>query len=146
MSYKTYGIFIINTQCPLSAQRRLWSTGRMPRLIWVFAGRAVILLVLSWWKGCSTYDAVYINEFWLLGIIVSVGRKKLISKWYVLSTKMYAYIPQIIWTHWLQRESNCDANFSLFTISTNTVSTMSVATILSMISIDIKETGSFIRF
>ena len=24
-------------------------TGRMPRLIWVFAGRTVILLVLSWW-------------------------------------------------------------------------------------------------
>ena len=32
---------------PLSAQRRLWSDGRMPRLIWVFAGRTLILLVLS---------------------------------------------------------------------------------------------------
>ena len=42
---------------PLSAQRRLWSdctatnfdqTWQMPRLIWVFAGCTVILLVLSW--------------------------------------------------------------------------------------------------
>ena len=33
---------------PLSAQRRSDQTGRMPRLIWVFAGRTVILLVLSW--------------------------------------------------------------------------------------------------
>ena len=33
---------------PLSAQWRLWSlTGQMPRLIWVFAGRSRILLVLS---------------------------------------------------------------------------------------------------
>ena len=32
---------------PLSAQRRLWSDWRMPRLIWVFAGRTAILLVLS---------------------------------------------------------------------------------------------------
>ena len=44
----------------LNAQRRLWSdwadahsedsyqTGRMPRLIWVFAGRTATLLVLSW--------------------------------------------------------------------------------------------------
>ena len=33
---------------PLSAQRRLWSDWGMPRLIWVFAWRTVILLVLSW--------------------------------------------------------------------------------------------------
>ena len=33
---------------PLSAQRRLWSDWAMPWLIWVFAGRAVILLVLTW--------------------------------------------------------------------------------------------------
>ena len=34
---------------PSSTQRRLWSdqTGRMPRLIWVFAGLTVTLLVLS---------------------------------------------------------------------------------------------------
>ena len=31
---------------PLSAQRRFDQTGRMPRLIWVFAGRTGILLVL----------------------------------------------------------------------------------------------------
>ena len=30
-------------------------TGRMPRLIWVFAGRTVILLVLSW-DGSFVYD------------------------------------------------------------------------------------------
>ena len=33
---------------PLSAQQRLWSDWAEPRLIWVFAGRTVILLVLSW--------------------------------------------------------------------------------------------------
>ena len=33
---------------PLSVQRRLWSDWGMPRLIWVFAGRTLILLVLSW--------------------------------------------------------------------------------------------------
>ena len=33
---------------PLSAQQRLWiQTGQMPKLIWVFAGRTLILLVLS---------------------------------------------------------------------------------------------------
>ena len=32
---------------PLSPLQRLWSRLRMPRLIWVFAGRTVILLVLS---------------------------------------------------------------------------------------------------
>ena len=31
----------------LSAQRRLIRLGRMPRMIWVFAGRTLILLVLS---------------------------------------------------------------------------------------------------
>ena len=33
---------------PLSAQRKLYQTGRTLRLIWVFAGRTLILLVLSW--------------------------------------------------------------------------------------------------
>ena len=33
---------------PLSAQRRLWSDWAEARLIWVFAGPTVILLVLSW--------------------------------------------------------------------------------------------------
>ena len=33
---------------PLGAQGRLWSDWRMPRLIWVFAGRTLTLLVLSW--------------------------------------------------------------------------------------------------
>ena len=40
---------------PLNAQRRLWSDRRMPRLIWVLAGRTAILLVLSW--GSSYIDA-----------------------------------------------------------------------------------------
>ena len=59
----------------LSAWRKLWSlathwaysedsdqTGRMPRLIWVFAGRTVILLVLSWG---SFYKDVW-KEVWKL--------------------------------------------------------------------------------
>ena len=33
---------------PLSAQQRLWSDWADPRLIWVFTGRTVILLVLAW--------------------------------------------------------------------------------------------------
>ena len=32
----------------LQADSEDYQTGRMPRLIWVFAGRTVILLVLSW--------------------------------------------------------------------------------------------------
>ena len=55
------GIFPVWSESSLSTWRKLWSlathwahnkdsdqTGRMPRLIWVFAGRTVILLVLSW--------------------------------------------------------------------------------------------------
>ena len=48
---------------PLSAQRRLrsaWAsqTGQMPRLIWVFAGRTVTLLVLS----CRGSNSVYLDQ------------------------------------------------------------------------------------
>ena len=55
------GIRPVWSESSLSAWRKHWSlathwahtedsdqTGRMPRLIWVFAGRTVILLVLSW--------------------------------------------------------------------------------------------------
>ena len=41
--------------CPLSASEDTDQTGWMPRLIWVFAGRTVILLVLSW--GSSYYES-----------------------------------------------------------------------------------------
>ena len=54
-------VYPVLSESSLSAWRKLgpfathWShsedsdqTGRMPRLIWVFAGRTVILLVLSW--------------------------------------------------------------------------------------------------
>ena len=44
-------------------------TGRMPRLIWVFAGRTVTLLVLSW--GGSCVIPVYQNAY--LGIKFTVG-------------------------------------------------------------------------
>ena len=49
---------------PLSAQQRLWSCGWMPRLIWVFAGRTVTLLVLSChgsshlWSVAATPDVI----------------------------------------------------------------------------------------
>ena len=55
------GIRLVWSESSLSAWRKLGSlathwahsedsaqTGRMPRLIWIFAGRTVILLVLSW--------------------------------------------------------------------------------------------------
>ena len=47
---------------PLSAQRRLWSdwADAQARLIWVFAGRTVILLVLSW-SGSYVINVVYIK-------------------------------------------------------------------------------------
>ena len=45
---------------PQSAQRRLWSDGRMPRLIWVFAGHTVILLVLSW-SGSSGFHSDHLS-------------------------------------------------------------------------------------
>ena len=37
-------------------------TGRMPRLIWVFAGRTVILFVLSWGGSFTLYWQVYRRE------------------------------------------------------------------------------------
>ena len=56
LSPSLIGVFVVRMKkawvlsYPLSAQRRLWSdwgTGQMPRLIWVYAGRTLILLVLS---------------------------------------------------------------------------------------------------
>ena len=44
-------------------------TGRMPRLIWVFAGRTVVLLVLSWGGPCGTY--------WLQAKLVSLHNAKI---------------------------------------------------------------------
>ena len=46
---------------PLSAQRRSDQTGRMPRLIWVFAGRTLILLVLSCRGSFSSYCFRFLN-------------------------------------------------------------------------------------
>ena len=64
-------------QSSLSAWRKLGSlathwahskdfdqTGKMPRLIWVFAGRTVILLVLSW--GGSFFLVLFSSCFWLI--------------------------------------------------------------------------------
>ena len=45
-------------------------TGRMPRLIWVFAGRTHILLVLSC-RGSSLYDAMWISKEKLCKILAS---------------------------------------------------------------------------
>ena len=53
-------------------------TGRMPRLIWVFAGRTVTLLVLSWGGSYLVikFDAAYLelqqnfckSDNWLFGL------------------------------------------------------------------------------
>ena len=43
---------------PLSAQQRLWSNWHPPSLIRVFAGRTVILLVLSWGGSLSMSSSV----------------------------------------------------------------------------------------
>ena len=42
-------------------------TGRMPRLIWVFAGRTLILLVLSWGGSCTLTLSCLASQFWDLG-------------------------------------------------------------------------------
>ena len=68
------GIRPVWSESSLSAWRKLVSlathlahskdsdqTGRMPRLIWVFAGRTVILLVLSW-GGSNIYNQKERNE------------------------------------------------------------------------------------
>ena len=44
---------------PLSAQRRLWSDGHMPRLIWVFAGCTAILLDLSWGSSYQNWECTW---------------------------------------------------------------------------------------
>ena len=66
-------------------------TGRMPRLIWVFAGRTVILLVLSWG---GSYD--YYSSFWdvqkFLGSLRYFYRSSLKSlhlMYFDLYTKMF---------------------------------------------------------
>ena len=44
-------------------------TGRMPKLIWVFAGRAVILLVLSWGGSNDPAEAGYlllVTGYWFI--------------------------------------------------------------------------------
>ena len=76
------GIHPVWSESWLSAWRKLgflathWAhsedsdqTGRMPRLIWVFAGHTVILLVLSWGgsvihKKCRHYEKIWLNTSW----------------------------------------------------------------------------------
>ena len=66
------GICPVWSESSLSAWRKLGSiathwahsedsdqTGRMPRLIWVFAGRSVILLVLSWSGSFQYFSRMY---------------------------------------------------------------------------------------
>ena len=49
---------------PLSAQRRLWSDWE-PSLIWVFAGRTVILLVFVMWRLICWYHDTVIRKILL---------------------------------------------------------------------------------
>ena len=91
------GIRPVWSESSLSAWRKLGSlathwahsedsdeTGRMPRLIWVFAGRTVTLLVLSWggsfYENCKIWSfpirrlmfAIAVLPFLVLFLIVSV--------------------------------------------------------------------------
>ena len=47
----------------LSASEDSGQTGWMPRLIWVFAGRSSILLILSW-GGSNIKSIVYTLQYW----------------------------------------------------------------------------------
>ena len=51
----------LSTQAFYMLTAKTDQTGRMPRLIWVFAGRTAILLVLSWGSSVST---VMTPSFW----------------------------------------------------------------------------------
>ena len=90
------GIRPVWSESSLSAWRKLGSlathwvhskdseqTGRMPRLIWVFAGRTVILLVLSW--GGSYYECQ-------LGILMVMCSDLLEAKF---SSNL-----NVAWWHW----------------------------------------------
>ena len=71
----------------LSTSKDSDQTGRMPRLIWVFAGRTVILLVLSWGTSCCLRNLVQLHEkyfyytaaailHWLIAIVMSFWWKR----------------------------------------------------------------------
>ena len=97
------GICPVWSESLLSAWRKLGSlathwahsedsdqTGRMPRLIWVFAGRTVILLVLSWggWNHGSHYDYNTINYE--------------LTKSYPPSPSVWPWDPGTVCCHWYQ--------------------------------------------
>ena len=80
-------------------QRRLWSAGRMPRLIWVFAGRTVILLVLSCRGSYISLSHTHQNPTAMFKTAMSVPtysivrilffvlknkKQKVLSHWYML--------------------------------------------------------------
>ena len=73
------GIRPVWSESSLSARRKLGSlatqwaqgedsdqTGRMPKLIWVFAGRTVILMVLSWGGSLVLDEKLYLDGAYLL--------------------------------------------------------------------------------
>ena len=49
---------------PIECTAKTDQTGWMPRLIWVFAGRTVILLVLSWGSSFKEMSRKYHNNKW----------------------------------------------------------------------------------
>ena len=78
---------------PLSAQRRLWSDW-MPRLIWVFAGRTLILLALS----CRGSYLCFRLQLWKIGMIVIFCLNILYVYWALsqISPTLHHIIPYIL--------------------------------------------------
>ena len=84
-------------------------TGRMPRLIWIFAGRTLILLVLSW---CGSYtimclwfsDRILYSDWLGMYIMLNSGLISLvggyIESWYIkcLWSTIISMNSRIVWT------------------------------------------------
>ena len=76
---------------PIERTTKTEQTGRMPRLIWVFAGRTSTLLVLSW--GSSLYGVNH--SFWqiqLLFLVISFQIFVKLKQWFMTSPIMSASV------------------------------------------------------
>ena len=67
----------LGPKLPTERRAKTDQTGRMPRLIWVFAGRTVFLLVLSWRGSFGTF---FIYHSCSVRTEISVSRRSLVTR------------------------------------------------------------------
>ena len=102
------GVHPVWSESSLAAWRKLGSlatywahsedsdqTGRMPRLIWVFTGRTVILLVLSWGGSYLNSNVFVHSRLVALGYKAFAGGNRFLS--FVTSMEDYSFISVVIY-------------------------------------------------